>query len=38
MIIPLYWYTRLALTKPYVQRTYSVASGDERYEKWDIKK
>jgi len=38
VIIPLYWYSRLTLTKPYVKRTYSVMSGDDRYEKWDIKK
>jgi oligopeptide transport system substrate-binding protein len=38
VIIPIYWYTRLSMTKPYVQRTYSVSSGDERIEKWDIQK
>ena len=38
VIIPLYWYTRLEVTKPYVQRTFSDMSGDDRWEKWDIKK
>ncbi len=36
-IIPVYWYTRVELTKPYVVRTIAVGSGDERFEKWDIK-
>ncbi len=34
-IIPIYWTTDLAMTKPYVVRTYSV-EGTERFEKWDI--
>jgi oligopeptide transport system substrate-binding protein len=34
VMIPLYWYTNLDLTKPYVARTYS-SSGIETYEKWD---
>jgi len=37
-IIPLYWYTRVGVTKPYVERTFAVGGGDERFEKWDIKK
>lgn len=37
-IIPIYWYTRVSMTKPYVTRTFSVSSGDERLEKWDINK
>jgi oligopeptide transport system substrate-binding protein len=37
-IIPIYWYTRVNVTKPYVTRTFSVGSGDERFEKWDINK
>jgi oligopeptide transport system substrate-binding protein len=35
IMIPIYWYTNLSLTKPYVTRTYSV-TGFEAYEKWDI--
>jgi oligopeptide transport system substrate-binding protein len=35
IMIPIYWYTNLDLTKPYVQREYSV-TGHEEYEKWDI--
>ena len=38
VIIPLYRYTRLGLTKSYVKRTFSLGSGDERLEKWDIVK
>jgi oligopeptide transport system substrate-binding protein len=34
-IAPIYWYTNLDLTKPTVQRTYSV-QGQEYFEKWDI--
>jgi oligopeptide transport system substrate-binding protein len=34
-IIPLYWYTTSSVTKPYVDRTYSVTRL-EAYEKWDI--
>jgi oligopeptide transport system substrate-binding protein len=37
-IIPIYWYTRVSMTRPYVHRTFSVSSGDERFEKWDIQK
>jgi oligopeptide transport system substrate-binding protein len=36
-VIPIYWYTRVSLTKPYVERTYALVSGDERLEKWDVK-
>jgi len=35
IMIPIYWYTNLDLTRPYVVRTYS-SSGQEAYEKWDI--
>jgi oligopeptide transport system substrate-binding protein len=35
VMAPLYWYTNLDLTKPYVTRTYS-SDGHERFEKWDI--
>ncbi|MCC7446462.1 MAG: peptide ABC transporter substrate-binding protein [Anaerolineae bacterium] len=38
VIIPLYWRTRVQVTKPYVERTNSLLNGDERFEKWDIKK
>lgn len=34
-IIPIYWYTSNQLTKPYVERTYSVINR-EHYEKWDL--
>jgi len=34
-IIPIYWYTSVGVTKPYVVRTYGV--GDKQaFEKWDI--
>ena len=36
-IIPIYWYTFVQLSKPYVERTYGV-TGREYYENWDIKK
>jgi oligopeptide transport system substrate-binding protein len=35
VMIPLYWYTRVATTKPYVTRTYS-NTGAQHIEKWDI--
>jgi oligopeptide transport system substrate-binding protein len=35
IMIPIYWYTNLDLTKPYVTRTYS-STGHEAFEKWDI--
>ena len=35
IMIPIYWYTNLELTKSYVTREYS-ATGHEEYEKWDI--
>ncbi|HET9912955.1 MAG TPA: peptide ABC transporter substrate-binding protein [Anaerolineales bacterium] len=34
-IIPIYWYTRVTVTKPYVVRTFSVG-GHELYYKWDL--
>ncbi|MGE5769812.1 MAG: ABC transporter substrate-binding protein, partial [Betaproteobacteria bacterium] len=34
-IIPLYWYTNLTLTKPYVERTFPV-TGHNDYTPWDI--
>ncbi|MBN1304830.1 MAG: peptide ABC transporter substrate-binding protein [Anaerolineales bacterium] len=37
-LIPIYWYTRVSMTKPYVTRTFSVSSGMEHIEKWDISK
>jgi oligopeptide transport system substrate-binding protein len=36
VLIPIYWYTSVACTKPYVQRTYSVLGGLQHFEKWDI--
>jgi oligopeptide transport system substrate-binding protein len=35
IMIPIYWYTNLDMTKPYVTRTYS-STGHEAFEKWDI--
>jgi len=34
-IIPLYFYTSLSVSKPYLDRTYSM-HGHDAYEKWDI--
>ncbi len=34
-IIPLYWYTRVSVTKPWVNRTFS-QHGHEAYEKWSL--
>jgi oligopeptide transport system substrate-binding protein len=34
-MIPIYFYSDVELTKPYVERTYSTG-GDQRFEKWDI--
>jgi oligopeptide transport system substrate-binding protein len=34
-MIPIYWYTRTTMTKPYVTRTFS-SGGHEHFEKWDI--
>jgi oligopeptide transport system substrate-binding protein len=36
-IIPLYWYTRLYLTRPDINRTFAVVNGDERIEKWTVR-
>lgn len=36
VVMPLYWYTRVAVTRPYVQRTYSVLGTLQRIEKWDL--
>lgn len=35
VVIPIYWYSRNTVTKPYLTRTFS-SGGHERYEKWDI--
>lgn len=35
VIAPIYWYTRVVVTKPYVTRTFSTG-GQEYIEKWDI--
>ena len=35
-MIPIYWYTIVVETKPYVTRTFSVLGGDQHYEFWDI--
>ena len=36
VIAPIYWYTRVTLTKPYLNRTFS-QHGHEAYEKWNLK-
>lgn len=33
-IIPIYWYTTVALSKPYVHRTYAL--GSQHFEKWSL--
>ncbi len=35
VMAPIYWYTRVTVTKPYVTRTFSVG-GHEIYYKWDL--
>jgi oligopeptide transport system substrate-binding protein len=35
VIAPIYWYTRVTVTKPYVTRTFG-AAGQESVDKWDI--
>ena len=35
VIIPIYWYTSLELTRPYITRTFGSTSR-EAFEKWDI--
>jgi oligopeptide transport system substrate-binding protein len=37
VIIPLYWYTEVNLTKPHVTRTYGTG-GQESFEKWSLSK
>lgn len=34
-IIPIYWYTSVAVTKPYINRTFG-KGGQQAYEKWSI--
>jgi oligopeptide transport system substrate-binding protein len=34
-IIPIYWYTNVQVTQPWIKRTYS-SGGHERYEKWEV--
>ena len=34
-IIPIYWYTTVSVTRPYVTRTYS-SGGQQAFEKWDV--
>jgi len=36
VMIPIYWYTAVHVTKPYVTRTHSVLGSLEHIEKWDI--
>ena len=35
IIAPIYWYTRVLVSKPYLDRTFGVG-GNELIEKWDI--
>jgi len=35
-IIPIYWYTRVGTTKPYITRTFAASAGGDHFEKWDI--
>lgn len=35
LIAPIYWYTTVSVTKPYVVRTFAVGSA-QAYEKWDV--
>lgn len=36
VIIPLYWYTEVRVSKPWLTRTHSVLGGQEHVEKWDV--
>ena len=36
-IAPIYWYTTVSVTKPYVDRTYGLA-GHQEYTTWDMTK
>jgi len=36
VMAPIYWYTSVGVTKPYITRTFSVLGGLNHYEKWDI--
>ena len=35
VMAPIYWYTRVTVTKPYITRTFGVG-GHEKFEKWDL--
>ena len=35
VIAPIYWYTRVTVTKPYIKRTFG-AAGHEAYHQWEI--
>jgi oligopeptide transport system substrate-binding protein len=37
VIAPIYWYTGVDVTRPNIERTYSVLGGKQAYNKWDIK-
>jgi ABC-type oligopeptide transport system substrate-binding subunit len=37
VIAPLWWSTRLALTRPNVQRTYAITDGYERFDTWSLR-
>jgi oligopeptide transport system substrate-binding protein len=38
VMIPIYWYTAVDVTKPYITRTYSVVGGQQHFEFWDVNK
>ncbi|UCC77861.1 MAG: hypothetical protein JSW37_05720, partial [Anaerolineales bacterium] len=35
--IPIYYYTRLGMTKPYLERTFDLAGGNEEIWTWKVK-
>jgi len=37
VIVPIYWYTGVDVTRPNIERTFSVLGGKQAYNKWDIK-
>jgi len=36
VMIPIYWYTSVEVTKPNITRTFSMTGGEQHWEKWDI--
>jgi ABC-type oligopeptide transport system substrate-binding subunit len=35
VMIPLYWYTNVQVTRPWIKRTYA-SGGHQRYEHWEV--